>query len=375
MWGDSWNNIYGVGIDGVIVHFNGYGWQPQPSPAGETLRSVYGADGMVWAVGDKGEVARHDGVKWEKVAFPAANNIRGVWASAKTYVVAVGDWMIYLFDGNQWTPMPGQTSHKYNAVWGVNSQNIWAVGDYGKIVRLVNGVWVNQASSTGYSLFDVWGTSPNDIWAVGDSGTIVHFDGESWSNVESGTTATLRAVFGLSAQEVYIVGSKGTILRFDGEDLSAESVDSTNQDFITLYGSQEAGMVMVSGNHQIVLTPFVTPVSIVYPQDGTAIDQNYLEWKVDPGPASSYYYITLQQPGMFEPIMFWDLMADGDVTYVQLPDFPNIEGTPGVPPGMYIYSALRVYKEGFDIDNYDFMDLDYRSWRSWSQVQANFVSE
>jgi hypothetical protein len=377
LWGDSWNNLYGVGMQGVVAHFNGYSWQPQPGgPDDIALRSVYGADGAVFAVGDKGTALTFDGATWKQMPSPGGANLRAVWAGSKVSVIAVGDYCAYLWDGAKWNFMPGQVFHKINGVFGVNSANVWAVADYGKIIRLVNGVWTLEPSPTGYSLYDVWGTSSVDVWAVGDSGTVVHFDGTNWTVVDSGTKATLKSVYGTGPDDVTIVGGKGTILHWDGAVLANESLAGVQQDFLTQYASKDSGLALISGNHQIVMTPFVTPVNITFPGDGDVIDQNYLEWQVDPGPASSFYYTTLEQPSMMgPPIMFWDLMSDGDVTYVELPDFPNIEGTPGVPEGFYIYSVLRVYKEGFDIDNYDFMDLDYTTWRSWSSDMSNFLSE
>jgi len=377
LWGDGWTNVYGVGTDGTVVHFNGYSWQIQQSPGGNTLRSIDGADGLIWAVGDEGEVVRFNGSIWEKIEYPKIKNLTGVWTSAATNVVVVGEYVIEVWDGSQWTTMPGSTAHKFNAVWGVNSQNVWAVADLGKIVRYENGSWTSQVSPTGHTLRDIWGTGPADVWAVGDGGTVIHFDGIEWTVKESGVLNTLKAVYGMSENDVYIVGNKGVLLHYDGVEFINETQEGVEQDLLTVFGSEEAGLVLASGNHQIVLGPFVTPVTIVYPEDGSVIDQNYLQWHADEGgPDASYHSVALQQPSMMgPPIMFWDFMADGDVSYVDLPDFPNIEGTPGVPPGFYIYSISRVFKEGFDIDNYDFLDFDYRTWRSWSQIQSNFISE
>jgi hypothetical protein len=376
LWGPSWTDIYGVGMDGTIAHFNGSAWQIQQSPVTKTLRSVHGADGQIWAVGDGGTVARFAGTKWEAVPYPKGNNLRGVWASAQTFVVAVGEYTIDLWNGSAWSTMPGSTGTRFQSVWGVNSQNIWAVGEYGKIVRYVNGTWSSQPSPVSSTLRDIWGTSPSNVWAVGDAGTVVHFDGNAWSAVESGTLNTLLAVWGTGPDDVTVVGAKGKVLRWDGEAFVDETLASNEQDLLALAGSKETGMLVASGNHQVVLGPFVTPVTIAYPGEGAVIDQNYLQWQANAGgPDASFNFVLLQQPSMMGPVLFWDFMAGGDVTYVDLPDFPNIEGTPGVPPGFYIYTVQRVYKEGFDIDNFDFTDLDYRSWRSWSQVQQTFTAE
>jgi len=375
LWGPSFGDVYGVGTDGTLVHFNGSGWQIQQSPATTTLRAVHGADNEVWAAGDKGGVFRFQGTKWEKVTYNKVNNLKAVWAAAKTFVVVAGEYTIDLWDGTKFSPMPGSTGHRFYAVWGINSKNIWAVGEFGKIVRLVNGVWQNQASATSHTLRGVWGTGPTDVWAVGDGGTVVHFDGETWSVVESGTLAKLNAVVGTGPKDVTVAGNKGAVLHWDGQAFTKEDA-GTGQDILALFADKEQGKVIASGNHQVVLGPFVTPVGIVHPADGAAIGQNFLQWQwPQGGPDASFNYVTLEQPSMAGPVMFWDFMADGDVTYVDLPDFPNISGTPGVPAGFYIYSVQKVWKEGFDINNYSFLDLDYRTWRSWSPITYNFTAE
>jgi hypothetical protein len=376
LWGAGWNDMYGVGMEGAIFHFNGYSWQLQQSATNKTLRSVYGADGHVWAVGDGGAVVHFDGTKWQPLEFAKPTNLAAVWASAQTYVVAAGAYTIELWNGGSWQAMPGDVAHQFYGLWGVNSQNMWAVGEWGKIVRLVNGVWVNQPSPTGHTLRDVWGTDPSDVWAVGDTGTVIHFDGSEWKAMDPGTLMTLNAVWGTAKDDVTIVGNKGMILHYDGENFANESLVKAQQDLFTLFGSKEAGLLMASGNHQLVMGPFVTPVVIVYPSNGSTIDQKYLQWQAkDGGPDASFHHVTLQQPSMGPPIMFWDLMTDGDVTYVDLPDFPNIEDTPCVPPGTYIYSIDRVLKDDFDIDAYSWMDYDYTTWRSFSYMQFMFVSE
>jgi hypothetical protein len=376
LWGPSWTDVYGVGMDGAIAHFNGYSWQIQQTPVDATLRGVHGADGLVWGVGDGGSVVRFNGTIWEEVDYPKTKNLRGVWSSASTFVVVVGEYVVDFFDGDVWSSMPGSTGHRFEAVYGVNSQNIWAVGEYGKIIRYQNGTWQTQPGPTSNTLRDVWASSPSNVWAVGDSGTVIHYDGSEWTVVESGTLNKLNSIYGLAEDDIYVVGNKGVVLHFSGLELVNESLGEVEQDLLAIFGSAESGLLLASGNHQVVLGPFVSPVTIVYPEEGAVIDQKYLQWQAGPGgPDASFNSVLLQQPSMMGPVTFWDFMADGDVTYVDLPDFPNIEGTPGVPAGFYIYTIQRVYKEGFDIDNFDFTDLDYRSWRSWSQVQQTFVGE
>jgi hypothetical protein len=72
------------------------------------------------------------------------------------------------------------------------------------------------------------------------------------------------------------------------------------------------------------------------------------------------------------PVPEWTIVADFDVSEVLLPFFPAIEGTPGITSGARIFSVIRVYKEGFDIDNHSNADMSLWGWRSWSSQSTNF---
>ena len=93
-----------------------------------------------------------------------------------------------------------------------------------------------------------------------------------------------------------------------------------------------------------------------------------LKWTVDPATVEPHFnYVTLGIPGMMGDTPVWNIMTKGNVSQVELPDFPTIQGTPGIPKGTPLrLTIIRGYKEGFDIDAYDLSDLDQLTWRSWS---------
>ena len=53
LWSNSESNIYGVGTDGLIVHFNGQSWQKETSNVDVNLTDIWGSpDGnTMWACG------------------------------------------------------------------------------------------------------------------------------------------------------------------------------------------------------------------------------------------------------------------------------------------------------------------------------------
>ncbi len=98
IWGADANNIWAVGLNGTIIHWNGTTWRLQTSGTNERLDSVWGSDARnIWAVGGNGTILKWDGTTW----------------SAQVSGTSSGLW----------------------SVWGTDSKNIWAVGAAGTIVN------------------------------------------------------------------------------------------------------------------------------------------------------------------------------------------------------------------------------------------------
>jgi hypothetical protein len=372
LWGAAWDDLYGVGKGGKIVHFNGGSWAPQPSPTVQHLNGIWGtATDHILAVGDGGTLLKFAGAGWVEQDMPTNADLTGIWGAGPTFVVAVGEYTIQGWNGTSWAQMPGSVFHDLRAVWGSSPTDIWAVGRYGRLLHFDGLSWTLQPSPVGTLLLTVWGTSPTDVWVAGEAGTLLHYDGSLWSVVEIGTAETLRDIWGTGPDDVYMVGTHGQIFHWDGESWTGVT-QTTTQGFGAVWGDGE-GHVVVTGDHQIVLGPMLNPPAIVYPTDGGAMEELFLEWTVEPGPPASFTTLSVAQPGMMGPVPYWDLTTDGDVLKVDLPDLPNIEGTPGLPGGFYQFTIMRIYKDMFSIDNFDALDQDYRQWRSWATFTSTFT--
>lgn len=124
MWGSSASDIWAVGNEGSIDHFNGITWAPFTSPVGETLSGVWGNSASdVWAVGQGADSIIH-------------------------------------FDGSAWTTEPVTTAETLLDVWCANATNCWTVGTGGVIQRLQVNPSVALPSLAGLVL------SPHDFEAT-----------------------------------------------------------------------------------------------------------------------------------------------------------------------------------------------------------------
>ena len=93
IWGDCWNDLFAVGTDGLIVHFNGRTLSRQTSPTIHDLRALSGRYRTVaLAVGDNGAAVFYNGSTWSSVSEDDLEiNFRGVWMSKDHPAYVVGE--------------------------------------------------------------------------------------------------------------------------------------------------------------------------------------------------------------------------------------------------------------------------------------------
>lgn len=94
--GFSANELYAVGIDGEIWHFDGRRWRNCPSPTGLILHGVHCADdGFVYACGQLGMILKGKGDEW--TILEHASEIEDLWdiTSFKGVVYAMSSRVLY----------------------------------------------------------------------------------------------------------------------------------------------------------------------------------------------------------------------------------------------------------------------------------------
>jgi hypothetical protein len=376
LWGKDANDMYAVGAQGGLVHWSGNGWTLQPPPGKADLRGVYGHGEKVWAVGWAGSAAVKTGIKWETLpVVPTTANLNAVFATADGQGEAV--WAAAQNGIYRLQDVAGQATWKATsppvfgnllAIHGSDKDHIWAVGQtYGAIWAWDGQVWKLQPSGTSIALRSVWAVGPTSVYAVGEKGTILHFDGITWKPMKSPVTTTLASVSGTSDSDVWAVGSRGVVVHWDGQTWQEVDTPISDKALNAVWATQD-GHVYAVGEGELLLGPMLYPPLPNQPLDSGVLTGTTLKWTVDPATVEPHFnYVTLGIPGMMGDTPVWNIMTKGNVSQVELPDFPTIQGTPGIPKGTPLrLTIIRGYKEGFDIDAYDLSDLDQLTWRSWS---------
>ena len=238
VWGSGPTDVFAVGADGTVLHYDGETWSLQNSGTSETLYSVWGSGpANVFAVGAGGTLLHYDGRAWSAQASGMSDYLYSVWGSgpADVFVVGSGGTVLH-FDGQSWSALNTGNARWLSAVWGSGPRDVFAVGIEGTTVHYDGQEWSLWPSDDTAGCRSVWGSGPNQVFTMGPAGTMLHYDGETWSAQRSGTSEALSSVRGSGPSDVFAVGSNGAVVHFDGRAWSAQR-SSTSEHLNGVWGS------------------------------------------------------------------------------------------------------------------------------------------
>ena len=267
IWGASARDIWVVGTDGLIRHYDGTTWSAQASGT-SSLGAVWGSSATdVWAAGYE-TILHYDGTNWSVSHASSLAHFSGVWGSSPSDVRAVGFsdsahvGIVAHYDGTSWTTSYLTATDEPSAVWGASASDVWAVGTrgsygayFGLLMHNDGGSWSSAFPTVSPRLFGVWGSSRSFVVAAGindldGSGVVLAFDGSKWSTSWTGFPGVyVTSVNGTSTTNVWAAGS--IILHFGGRHWSAVPSPTAG----ALYGvwTNSASHVWVVGGNRVYL--------------------------------------------------------------------------------------------------------------------------
>lgn len=228
IWCDPDGGITVVGDIGVIEQRDAKGWHPAYAGAsGDLWQAVSGtSESDIYAVGRDGKLAHYDGTAWSLHPSGTGTHLSAVWAApGRTVIASKGSIREWSNDAS--VAMNGTIPSKDIVdMWGAGPDDIYAVGESGLLLHYDGSQWSKVEAAVSTWLTGVWGRSPNDVFVVGWStpfdaptryyaATILHFDGNVWTRMpDEGVTAVDR-VWGYDESNVIGVVSSEAAL-FDG---------------------------------------------------------------------------------------------------------------------------------------------------------------
>ena len=247
--GSSDTNVFAVGKDGTIYHYDGSGWTDQTAdnndPNLEDLRDVHAVDTSVaFAVGKGGVILEYDGTDWDLGTLDTATDkeFKGVWAASSTEAFAVGkDGTVYMFDGTDWSDQSGAAGtgngDDFEDAWG-DADDFYGLTKSGTLFHFDLGTssWDAGPITTcdidnDLTFKDLWGDASGDLFLAGkdkrpnpDEAVVYQYDVSAGTCTEVGSTTAINKFEGISGSigtgpgggnEIYAVGKKGNYLYSD----------------------------------------------------------------------------------------------------------------------------------------------------------------
>lgn len=254
--GEAPDNLYAVGANGTIAHFDGSVWTTTRFGS----RTFYSAwkvpSGPLYVSSESDSLFAYDGTTLTTVDTGPSFRVYDVFGDASNvYINGIDDSRhcrgIQIREGAQWRSLmcdefssycawsapTGETflgkgnglwriegdqqtlelgtdfegGYQFADMWGSPEDGVFVVGT--RALRYYNGEWTDlrKQDLTEETAYSISGTSAHDLWAVG-SRMILHFDGDGWTWVSGADQHTMLSVWA-SDQEVLAVGYDGTIMR------------------------------------------------------------------------------------------------------------------------------------------------------------------
>ncbi|MGQ9707181.1 MAG: WD40/YVTN/BNR-like repeat-containing protein [bacterium] len=227
--------LEGVGIRGVIIHWNGEKWEdrtPQPYSDFHSLTCVFfTSPDEGWAGSQHGDIYHYTNGQWSNYGA-LEMSIDSLWFNSPTDGWACGHpTTLYHWDGYEWTckySLPLANS-VFKSVVFTSPEDGWLleqiIGEGGGVCRVF--LYDPQKKMFDFNRYYVFGmnelinsisfSNPDDGWAVGGEWSY-HWDGNTWTEVPVPYLeyVGLNDVFAISPDDVWAVGDWGTILHFTG---------------------------------------------------------------------------------------------------------------------------------------------------------------
>jgi hypothetical protein len=260
VWGSSLSDVFAVGTEGVIFHYDGSTWNIMNNDTSETILGIWGTSpSNVYAVTREGSILHFDGHIWETALQTEYPGFTGIWGSSESDIFTVGYQGIILhYDGDSWDIMESNTTSHIIDIWGSSSDDVYAVGSKLTILHYDGSTWstVTSDDSSGHMYTGVWGSAPDNVMVIGGAfwANMIAFDGYGWNSVKIDSEHDIGRIDGSSASNVFAAGSNGNVLHYNGEEWNSISNNNTLfNDFYNGVWTYSLSDTFVVGSDGVVL--------------------------------------------------------------------------------------------------------------------------
>ncbi len=267
--GSAGNDVYAVGTQGLVAHYDGKAWRTIDISSPATVEDLFIASSSeVWLVGESGLLLRGDRTGWKRVTGGPSERIAHIGGTGPNDVWLATSSNLYWYDGSTFRVVEGRTrygtpdNYFVDDIAGDAAAGVWIIAD-DQVHRAQFGVLTPvEVGATGY-----WETlavaGPKDVW-LSDGQRLFRYDGARWSAVtlpnEPGLLGTswysIKAGWATAPNDVWFVGSGGEVLHFDGAELKLDRASDHRTTLSSIWAASRDD-VWVAGSSGAVLRRYV----------------------------------------------------------------------------------------------------------------------
>ena len=154
------------------------GWEPN---------KMWGTSSSdLYAVGNNGNIAHYDGKSWKKIESGTTLNIGDIWGMSDgkggyDKYLAADNFMIKLDSKNQRTSFTIQQSGFINSLWAKTDHLIYTAGD--GVTLFKNSNWERTDNPELNLIFRIRGEDYNNVSGLSANRKIYHFNGYTWLGI------------------------------------------------------------------------------------------------------------------------------------------------------------------------------------------------
>ncbi len=218
---NSDSDMWLVGANGLILHYNGAAWTTVDGGTTEDLNDIYFVDENTgFAVGANGTFMTYDGTAWTIVDAGVSDMLNGVaFADADNGFIIGDDGFVMQYSSGTFTTMEATDesgdpiTKDFYGIDVVDANNYWACGKSKFIINYDGTSWTGGVVG-GKDHYAVWFNAANDGWVSSKDGRIQHYDGSEWTEIQTEADD----LFGISFDGTtgYAAGKSGEMVVYDG---------------------------------------------------------------------------------------------------------------------------------------------------------------
>ena len=185
-----------------------------------SVRKLWGSDSQnVYAVGINGQIAHYNGVLWTRIESGTTTVINDVWGivddygieqiyCAVSFVLQSGDQKILTIQNNKVDSLHWNTGRRVHTVWTNNENYLYTGG--GGIFENKRGYWNEITEVPLYYSRNIRGSDLNNLFVCGDFGFYAHFNGSGWKTFSELSIQGIYYSIAVKSNTVISVGFEGS---------------------------------------------------------------------------------------------------------------------------------------------------------------------